>query len=190
MPSLMTHLAVPVAARIGLGPKIINTRLLVLCSVVSILPDADVIAFKFGIPYASQWGHRGFMHSIFFAACIALFSIFLSKYFKARKSMVFTAVLLSALSHPLLDAFTDGGLGVALYWPFSDNRIFFPWHPIKVSPISIRRFLSERGILVLRSEFIWVWLPSILSGFAVFLSRLVMVRILNTDPLSKRKDDI
>lgn len=185
MPSLITHLAVPVAARIGLGRKIINSRLLVLCSAASILPDADVIAFKFGISYASQWGQRGFMHSILFAVCIALFSICLSGFLKSRKSLIFATVLLSAVSHPLLDAFTDGGLGVALYWPFSDNRIFFPWHPIKVSPISIRRFLSEKGVLVLRSEFVWVWLPFMLSGFAAFLSRLALVKILNTDPLSK-----
>jgi inner membrane protein len=29
-----------------------------------------------------------------------------------------------------------------------------------VSPISVRRFLSERGLRVLQSELVWVWLPA------------------------------
>ena len=33
----------------------------------SILPDADVLSFKLGIPYESMWGHRAITHSILFA---------------------------------------------------------------------------------------------------------------------------
>jgi inner membrane protein len=46
---------------------------------------------------------------------------------------------------------TDGGLGVALYWPFEGARQFFDWQPISVSPIG-RAFFSERGVQVLLSE--------------------------------------
>jgi inner membrane protein len=63
--------------------------------------------------------------------------------------------------HPLLDAFTDGGLGVALLWPWSHERIFASWRPIEVSPIGAG-FFSLRGIEVLWSELKWVVLPTLL----------------------------
>lgn len=179
-------MALPASIRIASGRKYINSRLVLLCVLASVLPDADVIAFKFGIPYASQWGHRGFMHSIFFSLCISFFSVFLSGFLKSGKTKIFVAVLISSISHPVLDAFTNGGLGVALLWPFSDARIFFPWHPIKVSPIGIRRFFSERGLSVLKSEFLWIWLPSLFFGFSAFMYRLVFIRIGNRDSKSEQ----
>jgi inner membrane protein len=36
------------------------------------LPDIDVIAFSFGIPYEAMFGHRGFTHSFFFAALVGV----------------------------------------------------------------------------------------------------------------------
>ena len=41
-------------------------------SVLALLPDADVIAFVFRIPYSAPWGHRGASHSLVFAALVAL----------------------------------------------------------------------------------------------------------------------
>jgi inner membrane protein len=72
--------------------------------------------------------------------------------------LYFTLVI---LSHPLLDALTNGGRGVALLAPFSNERYFFPWRPIEVSPIGMR-FFSERGLSVIASEAVWVWLPALL----------------------------
>jgi inner membrane protein len=42
--------------------------LLLLAILSSILPDLDVLTFNFGIPYSHPFGHRGFTHSIVFAA--------------------------------------------------------------------------------------------------------------------------
>jgi len=64
-------------------------------------------------------------------------------------------------SHGVLDAMTDGGLGVTFFAPFWSDRYFLPWRPIAVSPIGVARFLSARGVAVLASELRWVWLPSI-----------------------------
>ena len=36
--------------------------------------------------------------------------------------------------HGLLDAMTDGGLGVAFFSPFDNRRYFLPWTPIRVIP--------------------------------------------------------
>ncbi|WBX74857.1 hypothetical protein PG913_00110 [Tenacibaculum pacificus] len=65
-------------------------------------------------------------------------------------------------SHAVLDALTTGGLGVAFFSPFDTTRYFFPWRPIKVSPIGVERFFGERGIKVLKSEFLWIGIPSVL----------------------------
>src|SRR5262249_61922508 len=64
-----------------------------------------------------------------------------------------------------------GGYGFAFWWPFSTERLFAPWHPIEVSPIGLRRFASERGLEVLGSELIWVWLPAALVCTALWLAR-------------------
>ena len=58
-----------------------------------------------------------------------------------------------------MDTLTNGGLGVALFAPFSNERYFFPWTPIVVSPFGVGNFLSERGVRVILSELKWVWLP-------------------------------
>ena len=65
------------------------------------------------------------------------------------------------MSHPLLDAMTTGGLGVAWAWPWSAERAFLPWRPIPVAPIGAG-FLSERGLKVALTELaqgspLWLW---------------------------------
>jgi hypothetical protein len=68
MPTILTHMAVPLAVAIGAGSRIISRRLLVAGAIGAMLPDLDVIGFRFGIEYASDFGHRGFTHSLMFAA--------------------------------------------------------------------------------------------------------------------------
>ena len=63
-------------------------------------------------------------------------------------------------SHGLLDMLTDGGKGVALFWPLSGKRLFFPRHEIEVSPLRLDRILSARGLEVAASELRWIWLPA------------------------------
>ncbi len=54
-------------------------------AICAMLPDADVIGFPLGIRYDDMFGHRGFTHSLFFAALIgALVSRHLSRRPAAR----------------------------------------------------------------------------------------------------------
>jgi inner membrane protein len=160
MPTLFTHPAVPLAIGIALSQRIISKRLLLAGVVASIAPDFDGIGFKLGVSYASDLGHRGFTHSIAFALLLGVIAALCFRTLHERHRWIaFAFVFVAALSHPLLDMFTNGGLGVALYWPFSSERVFFDTRFIEVSPISVSRFLSERGLAVLRSEFVGVWLP-------------------------------
>ena len=151
MPTIITHPAVALLLRRASPATLCTAALL------TILPDVDVIAFPLGIPYGHPLGHRGFTHSVVFALITSLVaSLIAARLLRVRGA--WPALFACALSHPLLDALTDGGLGVALFAPFDNRRYFFRWTPIRVSPIGAG-FFSARGLETLRSEFLWVWLP-------------------------------
>ena len=59
MPTVFTHPAISLAIGLGLGRDVIPTSLLIAGIVVSGLPDLDVLAFRYGVSYASNFGHRG-----------------------------------------------------------------------------------------------------------------------------------
>jgi inner membrane protein len=129
----------------------------------SVLPDIDSFGLAMGIEYGHWLGHRGFLHSLFFAAFVgfSVATFAMGKLQRWSGRWLALAIYFSAVtaSHGVLDAVTDGGLGVAFFSPFSHERYFFPWRPLLVSPIGIVRFVSDWGGRVLWTEFVWVWLP-------------------------------
>ncbi|HVH88069.1 MAG TPA: metal-dependent hydrolase [Terriglobales bacterium] len=141
----------------------------VLCS---ILPDIDVIGFRFGIHYGDFWGHRGFTHSLLFAGLVSglAAALLLRRGMTAMSDFaLFAYLFLATASHGVLDAMTNGGLGVAFFSPFNNSRYFLPWRPIRVSPVSATRFFTHRGYLVLRSELVWIWVPAFLFATVVLM---------------------
>ncbi|WP_411849890.1 metal-dependent hydrolase [Stenotrophomonas sp. LGBM10] len=158
MPTVLTHAAIPLALWCAADRGRIAAPLLAAGVVAAMLPDADVLAFALHIPYADSFGHRGASHSLLFAALLATLAAVLHRRLRATAVQAAAFVGISALSHPLLDAFTSGGLGVALWWPWSGERLFAPWRPIRVSPFA-GQFFNARGITTLLSELRWVWLP-------------------------------
>jgi inner membrane protein len=147
------------AARFDLGAR--RTRWTafgvgVVWSGLSLLPDADVVGFRLGVPYEAPFGHRGATHSLAFALAVALavwaFATFVrAAELPARRTALIALAVVA--SHPLLDTLTDGGLGCALLWPFSTERFFAPWTPLPVAPIG-RAFLSAEGVRVALFEII------------------------------------
>lgn len=131
---------------------------------LSMLPDADVLAFSFGIPYHHPLGHRGATHSVAFAVAMGLLvgaGAAIARAGPRRAAQLGAVAGLTVLSHPLLDAMTTGGLGVGLWWPWSTERIFGPWRPIPVAPLGWG-FLSESGLRVALAEAgpslpVWIW---------------------------------
>ena len=119
----------------------------VVWSGLSLLPDADVVGSRLGVQYEDPWGHRGATHSFAFAVVVSLVAYLFAKVarFDARRTALI--VLAVVVSHPLLDTLTDGGLGCALLYPFSNERFFAPWTPLPVAPIG-RAFLSMEGLRV------------------------------------------
>lgn len=152
-----------------------STKIAVLGMICAIFPDVDVLSFHYGIPYDSFWGHRGFIHSILFALLFSL--IITSLFFRSEKTFsktwftLLTFFFIATVSHGVLDALTNGGLGVAFFSPFDNTRYFFPWHPVQVSPVNVHSFFSEWGIRVLKSEIVYIWIPSILLMMASLLIR-------------------
>lgn len=168
MPTIMTHAIVPLALAAAAGRGAISPRLAATGAVLAMLPDADVIGFRFGIDYAESWGHRGATHSLALAALVA--GAIAAVWRQARSIGAFAFLAFAMASHGLLDALTDGGLGPALFWPFSDARVFAPVTPIRVSPIG-SGFFSARGVATLASEAMLVWLPCLTLAVAGWVIR-------------------
>tara|TARA_R110002049_G_scaffold308754_1_gene513931 strand:+ start:74540 stop:75067 length:528 start_codon:yes stop_codon:yes gene_type:complete len=149
-----------------------HLKWLVWAAILSaILPDFDVIAFKLGIPYEHPLGHRGFSHSILFAIIWGAALMFTLG--RKHKMIWFSVIFLSTVSHGILDAMTSGGKGVGFLIPFDNNRFFFPFREIKVSPIGVERFFSEWGLQVIFSEFKYIFLPCFFIFGVRFLINLV-----------------
>ena len=138
------------------------------------IPDLDVIGFRFGVHYGDFWGHRGFTHSLVFAALLASAVVFIA-FRRGAPSLgrvpLWIYIFLATASHGFLDAMTDGGLGIAFFSPFDNHRYFLPWTPIRVSPIGLGRFFTDRGLAVLPSEPLWIWLPAALIAIAAWSLR-------------------
>ncbi len=160
MPTILSHPAVPLALAVGLGSGVIPPRLAVAGVIASMVPDLDVYS---GYAYRSgaALAHRGITHSVGFALVCGLTALAVSKGLRARPLIAFIFVAAATASHGLLDAFTNGGAGIELFWPLTDERYFMPWRPIAVSPIGVRNFISSYTIYVLYSEVKWLWLPAI-----------------------------
>lgn len=174
MASVFGHAIAAVAVARSFPERLRGWKFYVLGIVCSIWPDADVLGFTFGIPYDHVFGHRGFSHSIVFAVLTGIFVsfIFYRSAFKSKAGLAYILFFtLCTFSHSVLDAMTTGGLGVAFFAPFDNTRHFFPWRPIKVSPIGVEHFVGERAWSVIKSELLWVGLPSV-----VFMGILGLIR--------------
>lgn len=149
-----------------------------LCGLVAgVAPDLDVIPMLAGVPYGSFFGHRGFFHSPFFYLFFAPFLAYLTTLWSGIKErrgralvLLTLCYFLALMSHSILDALTDGGRGIMLYFPSDSMRHFFSWQPIAVSPLGLQAFVSERGLEVIKSE-AYFFVPALLL---VILWRIVL----------------
>lgn len=170
MPTILTHAALPFAAGIALGRRHVPPRLVLAGMAAAMLPDADVAMFAVGVDYAHAFGHRGASHSLVFALASGLLAAGFARLIGTSRRIAFLFITLSTASHPLLDMLTDGGLGVALLWPWTEGRYFAPWRVVEVSPFA-HRFFSTRGIEVLCSEVRWIMGPALVVAATSALAR-------------------
>ncbi|EKV03213.1 putative membrane-bound metal-dependent hydrolase [Leptolyngbya sp. PCC 7375] len=120
MPSPIAHSVSGYAIARGLEfPKVHNVLPLALYAVfVAIAADFDFLPKI----VAGINTHRGFTHSLIFAL---IFSLMVSKLASNRTAIkyirIFALTLVIYCSHLVLDFFTQGGSGIPLLWPVSDQ---------------------------------------------------------------------
>jgi inner membrane protein len=176
MASPVTHFlvgagcAVPLTRRRPDGHRKTPAWLVLLCGGLGMAPDLDLLLWG-RVPYAAFLGHRGFFHSPFFALLVATALALLVRAVDrspGRLAAVATglAMWLAMSSHAVLDAMTDGGLGVMLLYPFSQGRFFLPWRPIVVAPIGLHALTLGRVAQILRSETPFI-LAALVLAFAL-----------------------
>ncbi len=179
MPTIVTHGFVAALLGKSFAPGRMPARFWFLSVLCATLPDADVLGFRFGISYENMLGHRGLSHSLVFALVLSLMVTLLvlpRPPPRWTKLLLFSYFFVVTASHGILDAMTDGGLGVAFFAPFDDTRYFFPFRPIKVSPIGLS-FFSARGLDVIWSELLWVCMPTaVIAGAVLCCCKLRQLR--------------
>ncbi len=161
MPSFLAHAAAPLALMPAFATHATPRRLWGLGIVCATAPDLDVIGFHFGVEYGDLLGHRGLSHSLPTAAAVALllcFAVWPRPRPPFSRAAAWLFLFLATASHGVLDSFTNGGLGVALLSPFTNQRFFAPFRPIAVSPFDAGSFAQRAGT-ILASEALWVGLP-------------------------------
>jgi inner membrane protein len=170
--SAITHfivgaaIALPAMESRSLRPVMARWALPVTAGLWAVAPDLDTwLMFGLGIPRGSIFSHRGFFHSPFFLILAAILLAAAVAGRHGRPTVAWLALMwaVSAVTHPLLDMLTDGGSGVMLLIPFSTERYFFPWRPIRVSPLTIARFFERAGPIL------WSELPFSAAALAVGL---------------------
>jgi inner membrane protein len=175
MASAFSHAFVAVALGTVYARQRMPWQFWAVSIVCAVLPDADVIGFAWGVRYDALWGHRGLSHSLCFALLLSPGVVKLVWRHDATGSWQWcTRVLYFSIvtaSHGVLDAMTDGGRGIAFLAPFDTTRYFFPWRPVRVSPISIRAFFSAWGLQILGTEVVFIWLPTTLLCGVIHLYR-------------------
>jgi inner membrane protein len=173
MPTIISHAIAGAAIAQALAPCSRLRQVTLVAAACAMLPDADALGFWTGVPYGSLFGHRGFTHSLLFSGLVAagVASAWLTKADRSSRIRILACIFLATASHGFLDAFTNGGSGVAFFSPFDTTRYFFPLRPIRVAPISIAGIFTARGASVMLSEMTWVWPPAMIIGLSPHLIR-------------------
>jgi inner membrane protein len=150
----------------------------IAAGILAAAPDLDLAGKRlFVIRNYGFFSHRGFFHSPFFLVLLSATLVGIVARNDSRKTFVWLWLLLAAsmVTHPLLDALTDGGAGVMLALPFSRARFFFPWHPIHAAPPADN--ILSRAWLIRPSEIAFC-----VSALLIGLAELWVLRALGKDP--------
>jgi inner membrane protein len=176
MPTIYSHGIVGLGAAGVAFPGRRSWLFWFLAGFLPMIPDFDSFSTA---PFESTYGHRGFTHSFVFALAIGLLAAGLTfKYLAIRFWVLALFFFAITASHGMLDAFTSSGNGVLWLWPFSDAR-FGPWGPIRVADIGFE-WPSPWSSMAVRSELLWVWLP---TGFIVIW--FTAIRLIRKSAISK-----
>lgn len=188
MASLFAHAALPlVASRALVLPEGHERRVLVAAALCGCLPDLDVVTYALEIRANEPLGHRGLFHSLLAAFVLAGVATFVVCRKLDRRGpevrRVFLFLLFSAVSHGVLDALTQGEVGVALFAPFSTVRVASPWKLLPACPVGLTEYLGYFGFLTLANEVLYAVAP---VALAVSLVRARRPDLADSEPTPRR----
>lgn len=176
MPSLFGHAVAGLAITAAFHRDKLPRRTWALAAFCAVAPDLDWFVSLGNIHRGHVLNHRGAAHSLFAAACIAAV-VFLTCFRKEqRRGAVWLCLTVAAMSHGLLDACTAGGVGVALFMPFSDTRWACIWQPGHVAPLPLNRAHTHFFLSSLLDEARWIGIPALAVGMCSRLLRVAGMR--------------
>ena len=161
MPSLFGHAVAGLAITESFRAEPLPRRTWLLAPLCAVAPDLDWFASFLTFHKNHILNHRGVAHSLFGALLLALFILAFGSRKEQRVGRVALCLALAAISHGLMDACTSGGVGVAMFMPFSDSRWACIWQPIQVAPLPVGREDCWLFLASLRSEAFWIGLPAL-----------------------------
>jgi len=176
MPSLFGHAVAGLALTSAFHGDRLPRRTWALAATCAMAPDLDWFVSLLNLHRGHVLNHRGAAHSLFGAVVIAAL-VFLAAYRRdQRRPVVWLCLTLAALSHGLLDACTSGGVGVALFMPFSETRWACLWQPGWVAPLPLGREHVYTFLDSLWNEAAWIGLPALVVVGWSRLMRQVRLR--------------
>jgi inner membrane protein len=161
MPSLLGHAVAGLAITESFSRAKLPRRTWVLAPLCAVAPDLDWFLSFLNIHKNHIMNHRGVAHSLFGALLLAAAILLVTYRRHQRSGQLWLCLSLAALSHGIMDACTSGGVGVALFMPFSDSRWVCVWRPIRVAPLPMGREDCYLFLASLLTEAIWIGLPAL-----------------------------
>lgn len=180
MPSIFAHAAAGAALAVVFSPMQ-RRPVWIAAALCAALPDIDALARPFGnLGYESVFGgHRGFTHSVLFAATLGGAAAWAFRGYAASQHArlrLWLAFALATLSHSVLDALSTIGTGVAFWAPFSWTHYEFTWQPLgEIGPGASG---PRRIFAILGNELFWVGLPALI---VVAIARFALRRSADND---------
>jgi inner membrane protein len=174
MATLITHIALPLIARIAIAPthalpKSIDRRCFAAAVIGSCIPDIDALGPLFDAREPSLFAARGFSHSLVFAAIFTLIvaALFFRSASTRARSIAIAIVFASTASHGIVDAMSVGDVGVAFFAPFSSTRFFLPLRVIAACPNAPPEHIGAWIKLLAANELLFILAPAFLIAFTI-----------------------
>jgi len=161
MPSLLGHAAAGLAITTAFHGDKLPRRTWALAAFCAMAPDLDWFVSLLDMHRGHVLNHRGAAHSFFAAGLIATAVFLLAFRKEQRRGAVWLCLTIAAVSHGILDALTSGGVGVALFMPFSETRWACLWQPGKVAPLPLGREHTWHFLHSLWTELFWIGFPAL-----------------------------
>jgi len=165
--SVLGHVAIGVVTARAItkpGPEPGVGRLAVrmtALATLALLPDIDFVARAL-VPGVPLFDHRGFTHSLVFAALVGLVVGWVLLVTRSDRPFAWAALAAAVVaSHGLLDLIGDSELGVELLWPFSTVRLI----PLQLLPDPALAPPLLQHFLVPLAEEAVLFLPAWLYAF-------------------------